>query len=88
MNKRNLVDIVAKDAGIKKALAEKTVDSVLSAIRENVKKGVQIIGFGSFCIVKRKARTGRNPKTGAAFTVNASNVIKFRPGTIFKEQVN
>jgi DNA-binding protein HU-beta len=88
MNKRDLVAVVAKDAGIQKLLAEKTVESVLNAIRKNTKKGVQLVGFGSFTIVRRKARNGRNPRTGAAFSVKAYNAIKFRPGTEFKEMVN
>jgi DNA-binding protein HU-beta len=88
MNKRELVAAVAKHAGINKTLAEKTVDGVLGSIKKNVKKGVQLIGFGSFSVVKRKERLCRNPKTGEAFTVQASNVIKFRPGTEFKGQVN
>ncbi len=67
MNKRDLIDIVAKDAGIQKTLAEKTVESVLGALRRNAKRGVQLIGFGSFSVVKRRKRTGRNPKTGAPF---------------------
>jgi DNA-binding protein HU-beta len=88
MNKRDLVDAVAGDTGIRKTMAEKAVDSVLSAIRRNARKGVQLVGFGSFCVVKRKARHGRNPQTGASFTAKACNVIKFRPGTQFKKQVN
>jgi DNA-binding protein HU-beta len=88
MNKRDIVAVVARETGIKKTLAEKTVDSMLRAIRKNAKKGIQIIGFGSFSVVKRRARQCKNPQTGASFTVRASNVIKFRPGTGFKEQVN
>jgi DNA-binding protein HU-beta len=88
MNKRGLVDAVAAAAGMQKTVAEKAVESVLATIKKNAKKGVQLIGFGSFSVVKRKAREGRNPKTGAVFFVKASNVIKFRPGTKFKEQVN
>ena len=88
MNKRDIVAAVARETGIKKVLAEKTVDSVLHAIRKNAKKGIQIIGFGSFSVVKRRARKCKNPRTGATFTVQASNVIKFRPGTEFKHQVN
>ncbi|HUI92112.1 MAG TPA: HU family DNA-binding protein [Chitinivibrionales bacterium] len=88
MNKRDVIAVVAREAGIKKVLAGKTVDSVLRAIRKNAKKGIQIIGFGSFSVVKRRARKCKNPRTGATFTVKASNIIKFRPGTDFKQLVN
>ena len=88
MNRRDLAAVVAKDTGITKSLADKAVESVLAAIRRNAKRGVQLVGFGSFTVVKRRARNGRNPQTGAAFTVKACNVIKFRPGTEFKKLVN
>ncbi len=88
MNKKDLAAAVAKDTGIRKALAEKAVDSMLGAIRAGACKGVQLVGFGSFCVVKRRQRNGRNPQTGKAFTVRACNVVKFRAGTRFKKHVN
>ncbi|HMD68830.1 MAG TPA: HU family DNA-binding protein [Chitinivibrionales bacterium] len=88
MNRRELAAVVAKDTCITKSLADKAVESVLAAIRRSAKRGVQLVGFGSFTVVKRRARDGRNPQTGAAFTVKACNVIKFRPGTEFKKLVN
>jgi len=88
MNKRDLVTAVTATTGMKRGIAEKAVETVLSAIRTNACRGVQLVGFGSFCVVNRRAKTGRNPQTGKTFTVAARNVVKFRPGTEFTKQVN
>lgn len=88
MNKRDLVSAVTAATCMKRGLAEKAVETVLSAIRTNARRGVQLVGFGSFCVVKRRAKTGRNPQTGKIFTVAEHNVVKFRPGTEFTKQVN
>jgi DNA-binding protein HU-beta len=88
MNKGELIAAVAKDAGITKAGAEKAVNSVLENIKKNAKKGVQLIGFGSFALAKRKARSGRNPQTGQTIKIKASTAVKFRAGAEFKKLVN
>jgi len=88
MNKGELIAAVAKDTGLSKVGAEKAVNSVLENIKKNAKKGVQLIGFGSFVLAKRKARAGRNPQTGAKIKIKASTSVKFRPGAIFKKLVN
>jgi DNA-binding protein HU-beta len=88
MNKGDLIAAVAKETGMSKAGAEKAVNSVLENIKKNAKKGVQLIGFGSFGISKRKARSGRNPQTGAKIKIKASNAVKFRSGAEFKKLVN
>ena len=61
MNKGELIAAVAKDVGVSKAMAEKAVNAVLASIKKSVKRGVNLIGFGSFSVGSRKARTGRNP---------------------------
>jgi DNA-binding protein HU-beta len=88
MNKGELIAAVAKDAGLSKAGAEKAVNSVLENIKKNAKKGVQLIGFGSFALTKRKARSGRNPQTGEKIKIKASTAVKFRAGAEFKKIVN
>lgn len=87
MNKGELVVAVSKDLKVSKAMAEKAVNSVLSTIKRNTKKGVQLIGFGSFSAATRKARKGRNPQTGATITIKAARVVKFRAGADYKKSV-
>ena len=70
-----------------KADAERSVNSVISIIKKNTKKGVQLIGFGSFTVVKRKARKGRNPQTGEEIKIKASKSVKFKPGADYKKSV-
>ena len=85
MNKGDLIAAVAKDLGLSKVVGEKAVNSVLDNIKKNVKKGVSIIGFGSFVVSNRKARTGRNPQTGATIKIKASKSVRFKVGKAFKE---
>jgi DNA-binding protein HU-beta len=85
MNKGDLIVSVAKDLGASKAQAEKAVNSVLDTIKKNVKKGVNIIGFGSFSVGNRKARTGRNPQTGETIKIKASKTVRFRAGKALKK---
>ena len=87
MNKGELVTAVAKDLKTSKAQAERSVSSVLATIKRNTKKGVQLIGFGSFSVAQRKARKGRNPQTGATITIKASRVVKFKAGAEYKKSV-
>ncbi len=87
MNKGELIEAVAKDLGSSKAEADRAVNSVLNIIKKNTKKGVQIIGFGSFSVVKRKARKGRNPQTGEEIKIKASKNVKFKAGTAYKEAI-
>jgi DNA-binding protein HU-beta len=87
MNKGELIAAVAKDTELSKAAAEAVVNSVLSNIKKNTKKGVQLIGFGSFTTGKRKARTGRNPQTGKPIKIKASTTVKFKAGKEYKASV-
>lgn len=87
MNKGELIEAVAKDLKTSKASAEKTVNAVLDSIIKNTKNGVQLVGFGSFSVGKRKARKGRNPQTGQVIQIKASKTVKFKAGTAFKSSV-
>jgi DNA-binding protein HU-beta len=87
MTKADLIEKMAKDAGISKAAAGKALDSMVDGVVKAVKKGnkVVLIGFGTFSLSKRKARTGRNPQTGAAIKIPARKVPKFSAGKSFKD---
>lgn len=89
MNKNDLVGDVAKVVSTKKD-AQAAVDCILSTITKTLtKKGtVSLVGFGTFKVNKRKARTGRNPQTGEAVKIKAKNVPKFVPGKALKDAVN
>lgn len=87
MNKGDLISAVAKDLGESKILAEKAVNSVLDNIKKNVKKGVAIIGFGTFQVASRKARTGRNPQTGETIKIKASKTVRFKAGKGLKDSI-
>jgi len=82
MNKGELVDVVAKDAGISKAVAGKVLNSIIDTVTKALKKGdkVSLVGFGTFSIVNRKARKGRNPQTGKEIEIPAKKVVKFKVG--------
>ena len=82
MNKSELIEIIAKQADLSKAAAGRALDALTGAVRTTLKKGgsVTITGFGTFAVTKRAARTGRNPRTGAAIKIKAAKVPKFKPG--------
>lgn len=90
MNKAELVKEVAQKAALTNAAAQSVVESFVGAIKGALKKGdkVQLIGFGSFATVKRKARTGVNPQTKKPIKIAAKRVAKFAPGKELKELVN
>ncbi|MBI5579955.1 MAG: HU family DNA-binding protein [Deltaproteobacteria bacterium] len=89
MNKADLVNEVAKVVS-SKAEAQAAVDCVFESIVNTLKKGdgVTLVGFGTFKVVRRSARTGRNPQTGAEIQINASNAPKFVPGKALKDALN
>lgn len=89
MNKAELIEITADAAEISKAAAGKALDAVVAAITKAVAKGdtVSLVGFGSFKPVKRAARVGKNPQTGAALKIPATTVPKFTAGAGFKAAV-
>ena len=82
MNKAELISAIATDAGVSKSVASKVLDSVINNVTESLKKGkkVTLVGFGTFSVTKRKARTGRNPQTGKKIKIPAKKVAKFRAG--------
>ncbi len=89
MTKADLIEKMAKDAAVSKAAAGKALDSFIDGVKKTLKKGnkVALVGFGSFSISKRKARKGRNPRTGATITIKAAKVPKFTAGKAFKDAV-
>lgn len=88
MNKSELIEEMAKNLSSKKE-AESALDSLLSAITTGLKKGdkITLTGFGTFKVSKRKARTGRNPRTGEAIKIKARKVPQFTPGKLLKTTV-
>ena len=90
MNKTELVEVVAKSAGISKVASEKAVDGTLNAIKAALKKGqsVTLANFGTFKVGKRAARLGRNPQTGAEIRIKAARVPKFSAGKALKDELN
>jgi DNA-binding protein HU-beta len=82
MNKAELVTAMAEGSGLTKAAAEKALNALIEAVTESMKKGerVGLVGFGSFSVASRSARTGRNPQTGKEITIPAKKVVKFKPG--------
>ncbi len=82
MNKADLVAKIAEDAGINKTQANEALDAFTGAITKTLKGGgkVTLVGFGTFSVSKRAARTGRNPQTGAAIKIKAKKVARFKAG--------
>jgi DNA-binding protein HU-beta len=89
MTKAELIDKVASGAGLSKADAGRALDAALDSIKAGLKKGqrITLVGFGTFAIVKRKARKGRNPRTGEEIKISASKSPKFTPGKALKDAV-
>ncbi len=90
MNKAELIDAVAENADISKAAAARAVDTVLESITATLKNGEQValIGFGTFSVKDRAARTGRNPRTGEPLEIPAAKVPSFKAGKALKDAVN
>ena len=90
MTKAELVEAMAKDAGISKAAAAKALDSFTACVTKALKKKdgkVTLVGFGTFSKVRRKARKGRNPQTGEQIKIKARNAVKFTAGKKLKDAV-
>ncbi|MEY2942107.1 MAG: hypothetical protein RLY97_121 [Pseudomonadota bacterium] len=90
MNKNDLISAVAAASGLTKNDAAKAVEGVFDSISGALKAGdeVRLVGFGTFSVAKRKASTGRNPRTGEPMTINASSQPKFKAGKGLKDAVN
>ena len=90
MNKSELIDAIAAASGLSKAASGRALDAVTGSVTQALKKGevVQLIGFGTFKISKRAARTGHNPQTGKAIKIAARNAPAFSAGKALKDAVN
>jgi DNA-binding protein HU-beta len=90
MNKAELIDAVASASNLSKADASRAVDAVVDTVSKALKKGqqVSVVGFGTFSVKHRAARSGRNPRTGETIQIAASNVPGFKAGKALKDAVN
>jgi DNA-binding protein HU-beta len=89
MNKAELIERVARDTGLSKAGALRVLDAVLDNVTKSLRKGekVTLVGFGTFQAARRRARTGRNPRTGIPIRIDARRVPKFVPGKELRDEV-
>ena len=90
MNKSELIDHIAHEAEISKAAAARALEALIGGVKSTLKKNnsVSLVGFGTFTVSKRAARTGRNPRTGAAIKIKSARIPKFRAGKAMKDAVN
>ncbi|WP_043526202.1 nucleoid-associated protein HU-beta [Litchfieldella xinjiangensis] len=90
MNKSELVEAIAASADIPKAAASRALDAMIEGVTESLKKGdsVSLVGFGTFTVKERAARTGRNPQTGKPIEISAAKVPSFKAGKALKDSVN
>ena len=90
MNKSELIDAMAENAGISKAAAASALDGFIDAVGDALKEGDQVtlVGFGTFLVREREARTGRNPRTGEEIQIKASRLPSFKAGKGLKDAVN
>lgn len=90
MNKSELVEAIAASADISKAAAGRALDAVIDSVTDALKKGDQValVGFGTFLVKERAARTGRNPQTGAPIQIAAAKIPGFKAGKALKDAVN
>ena len=90
MNKTQLIDAIAEDAGISKVAAKSALESFLKNVGETLTKGekISLVGFGSWSVSARAARDGRNPQTGKTIKIAAKNVVKFKAGAELEGAVN
>jgi DNA-binding protein HU-beta len=89
MNKADLIEKIAKDSKCSKVAAAKMIDSMTTNVTKSLKKGerVTLVGFGTFSVSKRKARTGRNPQTGEPIKIAARKVVRFKSGKELEKKV-
>ena len=89
MNKTELIEHIAKQADISKAAATRALEALISGVKTALKKGssVSLVGFGTFTVTRRQARTGRNPRTKEPIKIKAAKVPKFRPGKALKDSL-
>ena len=90
MNKQELIDAISAESGLTKTDATKALNAIVNATSTALKSGdkLSLVGFGSFSVSKREARTGRNPQTGKEIQIAAKNVVKFKAGSELEANVN
>ena len=90
MNKTELIDAIAQEAGLSKADAKKALEAFLATVEKTLKKGdkISLVGFGSWLVTEKAAREGRNPQTGKTIKIPAKKVVKFKAGTELSNAVN
>lgn len=90
MNKNELISNIADEAGLTKGAATKAVDAFIMAVTDSLANGedVRLVGFGTFSVAKRAAKTGRNPRTGATIQIKARKLAKFKAGKTLQNAVN
>ncbi|ALM52483.1 nucleoid-associated protein HU-beta [Halomonas huangheensis] len=90
MNKSELIDAIAASADIPKAAASRALDAMVQSVTDSLKSGdsVSLVGFGTFSVKERAARTGRNPQTGKPIEIKAAKVPSFKAGKALKDSVN
>ncbi|QTF91019.1 HU family DNA-binding protein [Halomonas sp. BM-2019] len=90
MNKSELIEAIAASADIPKAAAARALDAMVDTVTDSLKKGesVSLVGFGTFQVKERAARTGRNPQTGQPIEISAAKVPSFKAGKALKDSVN
>ncbi|ABM61386.1 HU family DNA-binding protein [Halorhodospira halophila] len=90
MNKSELIEAVADSADLSKAAAARAVDAMVESVTDALREGDQVtlVGFGTFTVRERAARTGRNPRTGESIDIPASKVPGFKPGKALKDAIN
>lgn len=89
MNKAELIEHMAQQADLSKAAAARALDAFVGGVKGTLKKSgsVTIVGFGTFVVTKRQARTGRNPRTGAVIKIKSAKVPKFKPGKTLRDAI-
>ena len=90
MNKGDIINAIADHAELSKADAGRALDAMIEVVKKSLKKGdsVSLVGFGTFAVRKRAARTGRNPRTGATIKIKASKIPAFKAGKALKDAIN
>ena len=90
VNKTELIDYIADSADLSKAAAARAIEAMITAVKTTLKKNgtVTLVGFGTFSVGKRAARTGRNPRTGDPIKIKSAKVPKFKPGKALKDALN
>jgi DNA-binding protein HU-beta len=90
MNKQELVDAIAAESGLSKKDSKEALDALVKTVGATLKKGdnISLVGFGSFSVIQKAARTGKNPQTGKPIQIAAKKAVKFKPGKELADSVN